>query len=609
MPIMIRSSLRVFVVLALGWVPASGDDTIPRPSTPGPTPSGAHWANLNGPWQFRFDPKDEGAQAPAGPSPTPPGSTGRSPSRSPGRASCRASTRPKDRERRLVSPDVRASPPTSPRTAASGSASRPSTGGPTSGSTASRSPSTRGATRRSRPTSPTPIKPRQARRRRRPRVRPDRPEPADRQAGRLVHADLGHLADGLAGVAAEGVHRAIRGQDRRIDPASATVEVDACGCPGGGRYTLSVRSDDPTVMRRTADGRSLHDRGEIALGGRASSLDARPVRDPKLWTPETPHLYDVTLELKGPDGKVDSVKTYFGLRTIARGKYGDAPLRAHPPQRQADLPPRRRSTSRSTRRGSTRPPTTTSSRRDLRSPSTLGLNGLRIHIKPDEPRRLYWADKLGLLILEDMPNTWRAERPGPATAWEATMREVVARDRNHPRIVAWVAFNETWGLGTPAAIQGRQGHAGAGSSGWSARSASSTRPGSSRTTRRATTTTSRTPTSIAGTSTSTTTTGRSGTSPRSSRRPSPAAAFNYCPGQKQGTAPLINSEYGGVSAGGGDRDVSWGFRDLTTLLRRQPKIQGYVYTELTDIEWEHNGFVNYDRTPKHVRLRRVRART
>ena len=42
----------------------------------------------------------------------------------------------------------------------------------------------------------------------------------------------------------------------------------------------------------------------------------------------------------------------------------------------------------------------------------MGLNGLRIHIKPDEPRRLYWADKLGLLILEDMPNTWRQNADG-----------------------------------------------------------------------------------------------------------------------------------------------------------------------------------------------------
>jgi hypothetical protein len=61
---------------------------------------------------------------------------------------------------------------------------------------------------------------------------------------------------------------------------------------------------------------------------------------------------------------------------------------------------------------------------------------------------------------------------------------------------------------------------------------------------------------------------------------------------------LINSEYGAVSAGGGDRDISWGLRDLTTQLRRHRKIQGFVYTELSDIEWEHNGLVNYDRTGK-----------
>ncbi|MCP4645978.1 MAG: hypothetical protein GY851_36375, partial [bacterium] len=67
---------------------------------------------------------------------------------------------------------------------------------------------------------------------------------------------------------------------------------------------------------------------------------------------------------------------------------------------------------------------------------------------------------------------------------------------------------------------------------------------------------------------------------------------------KQGTAPLINSEYGGVSAGSGDRDISWVFLFLTNLLRKYDMIGGYVYTELSDIEWEHNGFMNYDRSPK-----------
>ena len=78
----------------------------------------------------------------------------------------------------------------------------------------------------------------------------------------------------------------------------------------------------------------------------------------------------------------------------------------------------------------------------------------------------------------------------------------------------------------------------------------------------------------------------------------PGSTYNYAPGHKQQTAPLINSEYGAVAADGGDRDISWGFRYLTTLLRKHEKIQGYIYTELTDIEFEHNGFANYDRSAK-----------
>jgi hypothetical protein len=66
----------------------------------------------------------------------------------------------------------------------------------------------------------------------------------------------------------------------------------------------------------------------------------------------------------------------------------------------------------------------------------------------------------------------------------------------------------------------------------------------------------------------------------------------------QSDAPLINSEYGGIGAGAGDKDVSWCFKYLTNELRLHPKICGYIYTELQDIEWEHNGFMNYDRSVK-----------
>ncbi len=67
---------------------------------------------------------------------------------------------------------------------------------------------------------------------------------------------------------------------------------------------------------------------------------------------------------------------------------------------------------------------------------------------------------------------------------------------------------------------------------------------------------------------------------------------------RQGTQPLLNSEYAGISAWGGDRDISYSFKFLTGELRRHDMVCGYVYTELTDVEWEHNGFLNYDRSPK-----------
>ena len=76
------------------------------------------------------------------------------------------------------------------------------------------------------------------------------------------------------------------------------------------------------------------------------------------------------------------------------------------------------------------------------------------------------------------------------------------------------------------------------------------------------------------------------------------STFNYVPGFTQHSQPLIASEYGGVGALDGDIDTSWSFKFLTNELRRHGKLSAYIYTELHDVEWERNGFLNYDRTPK-----------
>jgi hypothetical protein len=375
-----------------------------------------------------------------------------------------------------------------------------------------------------------------------------------------------------------------------IEPPLATFEV-TIRSPLASSYQLRVRSDDPTVAPETITFDVGAGREEVE-----QSLTAK-VRDAKLWSPESPALYDVTLELLQNDKVVDSVKTYFGLRTIARGKYGDAPyerilLNGKPLYLRAALDQSFNP------KGIYTAPDDEFLKRDLVIAKFNGLNGLRIHIKPDEPRRLYWADKIGLLILEDMPNTWRQNETA-RKGWEATMREVVARDLNHPSIVVWVAFNETWGLVTGSAERYKQDKD---TQEWVGRMVAAIRKLD--------------PSRLVEDNSPCNYDHVENTDLNSWHfyiddysgakrhiddvvaKTGPGSTFNYCPGQKQGTAPLINSEYGGVSAGGGDRDVSWCFRDLTTLLRRQPKIQGYVYTELTDIEWEHNGFANYDRTPK-----------
>lgn len=372
--------------------------------------------------------------------------------------------------------------------------------------------------------------------------------------------------------------------------ASWSLGVEAAVAGPDGSAKIRVASPDPSVTPSE---------GEAAVkGGKGVYRAELPISSPRLWAPEQPNLYDLTVEVTGPDGVTDTVRSYFGLRTIARGRYGDLPhesvlLNGKPVYLRGALDQSFNPD------GIYTAPSDEFLRRDIELAKSFGLNFLRIHIKPDEPRRLYWADKLGMMIMQDMPNTWEYSEKA-REAWEATMRETIARDRNHPAIFAWVLFNETWGLGSrlrgfndykerPEIQEWVKGL-------WHEVKQSD-------------------PTRLV----------EDNSANRRDhvvtdlntwhfyiddyerardhieevvKNTSPGSTFNYAPGYRQDTAPLMNSECGAVSAGGGDRDISWGFRYLTTLLRKHEKIQGYIYTELSDIEYEHNGFLNYDRSPK-----------
>ncbi len=339
--------------------------------------------------------------------------------------------------------------------------------------------------------------------------------------------------------------------------------------------------------------------GSVAISaGRGELTATLPVARAKPWTPGAPFLYPLTVRVAGPDGAADEVETYFGLRTIERGKlpgkdYESILLNGKPVYLAGALDQSFNP------RGLHTAPDDAFFKRDIELAKQLGFNFLRIHIKADEPRRLYWADRLGMLLMEDVPSAEDLS-PRGQQAWEETMRAMVGRDRNHPSIFSWILFNETWGLGvgqgykqqyqdTPATQQWVYRM-------WEAAKALD-------------------PTRLVEDNSPN---GRDHVrtdinswhfyidDPERAREhvaevvrnTEPGSEFNYLPGFRQDTAPLINSEYGAVGARQGDRDISWGFRDLTTLLRGYEKIQGYVYTELYDIEFEHNGWLNYDRSPK-----------
>ncbi len=312
----------------------------------------------------------------------------------------------------------------------------------------------------------------------------------------------------------------------------------------------------------------------------------------RLWTPDDPFLHAVvgTLHIEGL-GEVDRVSTYFGMRSFGRAKWeahpfeclmlNGKPIYLRGVLDQAFSPD-----------GLYTYPSDQVIRRDLELAKAAGFNLLRCHIKINEPRYYYWADKLGMLIHYDMPSP-DLDSPRMRRICEETVPAMIRRDFNHPSIMLWILFNETWGLANQQTPEGQA---------WLRRLVRRTRALD-----RTRLVEDNSPCHYDHVETDVNSWhfyindyARARTHVQQVvDKTFPGSAFNYIgAGNVQGSEPLMNSEYGGISAAMGDMDISWCFKYLTTDMRRHAKICGYVYTELTDIEWEHNGFYKYDRTRK-----------
>lgn len=158
----------------------------------------------------------------------------------------------------------------------------------------------------------------------------------------------------------------------------------------------------------------------------------------KLWSPESPHLYDLQIRLYDGDNLLDEVGSYVGLRGIelraGRLLVNGTPTYLKMILDQGYWPD-----------GYLTAPSDEAFQTDIGWTKLLGFNGARKHQKIEDPRWLYWCDRLGLLVWEEMPNA-RDWSPGSEEALSAEWQVAVLRDYNHPCIVAWVPVNESMGF-------------------------------------------------------------------------------------------------------------------------------------------------------------------
>jgi beta-galactosidase/beta-glucuronidase len=344
----------------------------------------------------------------------------------------------------------------------------------------------------------------------------------------------------------------------------------------------------------------------LELGGVTMS------RDRVLWSPRFPNLIDAVLTLYDGEQVIDEVHSYAGMRSVgfANGRFllNGRPYYLRLVLAQNYWPESHLAA-----------PSTEALRREVELTKQLGFNGVRIHQKVEDPRFLYWCDRLGLLVWGEMANAYVFS----PTAVERLTREwidVVHRDYSHPCLVTWVPLNESWGVPALEREPAQRDYVRA--LYHLTRSLDPTRPviGNDGWEHLASDVWGIHDYALDGE----TIRERYGTAEAVERTlyaVQPHYRTIVLPDYHRTGEPIMLTECGGISytPASGERWFGYGtvhtpdeflakYEELIDAILDCPTIAGFCYTQLTDTEQETNGLLHADRTPK-LDLEAVRAVT
>lgn len=328
-----------------------------------------------------------------------------------------------------------------------------------------------------------------------------------------------------------------------------------------------------------------------------TTISLNSAQDLHLWTPENPALYDLRLVLRSNNQILDEVESYFGMRKISIEK-GRILLNNHPYYMRLVLDQGYHPD------GLLTFPSDDAIRNDVELTKQMGFNGVRKHQKVEEPRYLYWADQLGLLVWGEMANAYEYSEIAVKRITQE-WQEVIQRDFNHPSLVAWVPINESWGVPNLKADSRQRDHLVA--LYYLVRSLDPTRLVISNDGWEHAKTDLLTIHDYEG----------SGevlreryASVESIVQARPADRDLYVSGFAYNNEPILVTEFGGIAYQKDDQE-GWGYttasnghefirryQDVISAMLASPHVQGFCYTQLCDVEQEINGLLTYDRKPK-----------